>query len=111
MSSPLTREEAIELAKGPLGDVALKEVSGFVFPIFWISPEKTDPSPFSNGSMFIADFGERLFAITANHVYEGYLKDKAAFPDTQCMIAPKAFAIHPKDAIPFEPEKRLIDRC
>ncbi len=110
MNSPITKEKAIELVKGPLGDAVLKSVAKYAAPIFWESQSKKKPSPITNGTMFLADFGEGCFAVTANHVYEGYLKDKAEFPKTTCLIAPEAFEAGGKDTIPFDLEERLIDR-
>ena len=110
MNSPITKNEAIELVKGPLGDAALKSVAKSAAPIFWEAQGKKGSSPITNGTMFLANFGEGCFAVTANHVYEGYLNDKAEFPNTTCWIAPEAFEAGGKDAIPFDLEERLIDR-
>ncbi len=110
MNSPITKKEAIELVKGPLGDAALKSVAKFAAPIFWESRRKKELSPITNGTMFLADFGRGCFAVTANHVYQGYLDDKAEFPKTTCCIAPEAFEAGGKDAIPFDLEERLIDQ-
>ncbi len=110
MNSPITKKEAIELVKGPLGDAALKSVAKFAAPVFWESRRKKESSPITNGTMFLADFGKGCFAVTANHVYQGYLNDKAEFPKTTCWIAPEAFEAGGKDAIPFDLEERLIDQ-
>ncbi len=110
MNSPITKKEAIELVKGPLGDAVLKSVAKFAAPVFWESQRKKDSSPITNGTMFLADFGQGCFAVTANHVYQGYLEDKAEFPKTTCWIGPEAFEAGGKDAIPFDLEERLIDR-
>ena len=110
MNSPITKEAAIELVKGPLGDAVLKSVAKFAAPIFWESQRKKESSLITNGTMFLANFGEGCFAVTANHVYEGYFEDKAEFPKTTCWIAPEAFDAGGKDAIPFDLEERLIDR-
>ena len=110
MNSPITKEEAIELVKGPLGDAALKSVAKFAAPVFWESRRKKESSPITNGTIFLADFGQGCFAVTANHVYQGYLEDKAEFPKTTCWIAPEAFEAGGKDAIPFDLEERVIDQ-
>lgn len=110
MNPPITKEEAIELVRGPLGDAALKSVAKFAAPIFWESRPKKESSPIKNGTVFLADFGEGCFAVTADHVYQSYLGDKAAIPQTPCWIAPEAFDDGAKDAIAFDLEERLIDR-
>ena len=110
MNSPITKEEAIELIKGPFGDAALKTVAKFAAPVFWESPRKKESSPITIGTMFLADFGQGCFAVTANHVYQHYLEDKAVLPNTTCWVAPEAFEAGGKDSIPFDLEERLINR-
>lgn len=52
----------------------------------------------SNGSVFFLRFGDNLFAVTAAHVYEGYLADKKKAPrDIVCHVG----------NLPFDPEARL----
>ena len=109
MNSPITKKEAIEQIKGPRGDAALKSVAKYAAAIFWESRRKNESSQITNGTMFLADFGQGCFAVTANHVYQGYLEDKAEFPKTTCLIGPEAFEAGGKDAIPFDLEERLID--
>ena len=51
----------------------------------------------NNGSMFFLYTGQALFAVTARHVFEGYMK-RAKDQPVLCQI----------DGMPFDPEKRLI---
>jgi hypothetical protein len=53
----------------------------------------------SNGSCFFIDFVERLFLVTAAHVYDGYLADKKK--------SGKANIICHIENIPFDPEARI----
>jgi hypothetical protein len=53
----------------------------------------------SNGSIFFLSFGDKLFAVTAAHVYEGYLRDKSK--------APRHIICHIGN-LPFNPEERLV---
>jgi hypothetical protein len=54
----------------------------------------------SNGSCFFLDFSDRLFLVTAAHVYDGYLADKqkSGVTNIYCYI----------ENIPFDPEARLL---
>jgi hypothetical protein len=54
-------------------------------------------STLNNGSMFFLYTGKTLFAVTAKHVFEGYMK-RAKEQPVLCQI----------DRMPFYPEKRLI---
>jgi hypothetical protein len=110
MTSPITKKEAIKLVKGPFGDAVLKSVAKYAAPVFWESRRKKEGSPIANGTLFLANFRAGCFAVTANHVYQGYLEDKAESPEMTCWIAPEAFETRGKDAIPFDLEERLIDR-
>jgi hypothetical protein len=51
-----------------------------------------------NGTVFFLRLEDNLFAVTAAHVYEGYLEDKGAQRHVPCHIG----------NLPFEPEKRLV---
>src|SRR5437763_1156098 len=53
----------------------------------------------SNGSCFFIDFSGQLFLVTAAHVYDGYLADKAksGTANIVCHV----------ENIPFDPEARL----
>jgi hypothetical protein len=53
----------------------------------------------SNGSVFFLRFRDKLFAVTAAHVYEGYLADKKK--------APRHIVCHIGNVL-FDPEKRLV---
>lgn len=110
MTGSITKEEAIALVTGPFGDATLKSVAKFAAPVFWEAQRNEKVDTITSGTTFLADYGKGCFAITANHVYEDYLRNKTETPETICWIAPEAFEAGGKDAIPFDLEKRLIDR-
>jgi hypothetical protein len=69
----------------------------------WRTQETNPMTPLrpSQGSMFFLDCGQGAFAVTADHVYEGYLEDRAARRVRSCQIGNVAFD---------DPEDRLIAR-
>jgi hypothetical protein len=68
-------------------------------PLCWV--DLNSPSPvFNNGSIFFLDCGHGSFAVTADHVYRGYLARKQDEPGLVCQIG----------RLPFRPDERLIDR-
>jgi hypothetical protein len=67
----------------------------FAAPFYWV--DNDTHMVISNGSTCFWDTGKMLLAITANHVFEGYL----ASNNTTCFIG----------NLQFDPNKRLIDRC
>ena len=107
----MTPDEAKELIAGPLGDAALKAVAGYVSPIFWaVEDEEGREFVPNNGTIFFVDAAQGAFAVTANHVYQGYLDAKAAYPRVDCGIGSQSFDAPPSAPLPFDPEARLIDR-
>ena len=111
VETPMTPDEAKELVSGPLGEAALKAVAGYVSPIFWVvqNEDGEDIVP-NNGTMFFVDAGQGAFAVTANHVYQGYLDALSAHRLAECVILPKSFDGPARQPLPFDPETRLIDR-
>ncbi len=107
----MTPDEAKELVAGPYGEAALKAVADYVSPIFWVV-QNEDGEEFvpNNGTIFFVDAGQGAFAVTANHVYQGYLDARSAYPRAECVILPKSFDSPARQPLPFDPEARLIDR-
>ena len=93
----MEKDDAIKLLKGPYGREIANIARDYTSAIYWISPKK---QKINNGSIFFLDFGNGPFAVTADHVYQGYLDSKADDPSTKCQIG----------NIVFSPQERLIDR-
>ena len=93
----MEQKDAIELLRGQYGREIANVASSYTSPIYWISPRNRK---INNGSIFFLDFGDRPFAVTADHVYQGYLDSKDNDPSTKCQIG----------NIVFSPLERLIDR-
>lgn len=110
MTGKISKEKAIELVKGPLGDATLKSVAKYAAPIFWETRDVDDAITLTNGTIFVVDYGHGCFGVTANHVFEAFLDDKQKNPQTLCFIGPEDFDGGGKDALSFDIEERLIDR-
>lgn len=95
------KDEAMALLKRGFGRELHRIAASYTSPIFWGQPSSSDtPEIASSGSMFFLQCGERPFAVTANHVYQGYWLRKEREPDLICQVG----------NISFVPEERLIDR-
>lgn len=93
----MEQNDAIKLLKGPYGREMANIACSYTSAIYWISPKK---QKLNNGSIFFLNFGKGPFAVTADHVYQGFLDSKADDPATKCQIGNVIFA----------PHDRLIDR-
>jgi hypothetical protein len=94
----MKKNEAIALLKGPYGREISNIASSYTSAINWPSgPSAVD---IDNGSIFFLDCGSGPLAVTAYHVYEGYLKRKKLNSRLKCKIG----------SVSFVPEDRLIDR-
>lgn len=102
-------ERAFDLGNGEFGSEALKAVARYAAPLFWVSAAGGGERKVNNGTMFIIDVPEGLFAMTANHVFEKYLQAKESSASIACRIGCKGFD-GPRGTLPFEPESCLIDR-
>jgi len=68
-------------------------------PFWWYDDRaEVGSSILHNGTVTFVNTGSRVLGITANHVYEQYLKDKAQSPDTRCQFG----------SITVEPERYVI---
>lgn len=93
----MKQKDAIELLKGQYGREIANVASSYTSAFYWISPKIRK---INNGSIFFLDFGAGPFAVTADHVYQGYLDTKENDPLTKCQIGNSVFS----------PIERLIDR-
>ena len=105
----MTPQQAIRPANG-----ALAAVAGFAVPIFWLAPAGDGQGRPPNGrvrnaTLFVVDAGMGPFAVSANHVYEGYIEAKARHPGTRCRVLPKPGG-RGRAPLAFDPEARLIAR-
>ncbi len=115
----MTQEKTIEPANGAFAAAALAAAAGYAAPIFWVvpagdgqGPHRNDADPngrVRNATLFVVDAGMGPFAVTANHVYEGYVEAKAKHPGTRCRVLAKPDGRR-RAPLAFDPEARLIAR-
>ena len=97
------------LGNGEFVGEALKAVARYAAPLFWVSATGSGERKVNNGTMFVVDVPEGLFAMTANHVFEEYVQAKESSASIACRIGCKGSG-GSRGTLPFEPESRLIDR-
>ena len=87
----------MELEKEP--DLVMKQylriANSYSLPIFW---GKSETGISSNGTAFVLDTGEKIFVVTAAHVYRSYLEQKKNMGVEFCQLS----------KINFDMETRLI---
>ena len=100
MVQQLTQEEALSLAKGPLGGELLRLAASYAQPLFWLTgPVGT--GLMRNATTFFVDAGQGVFGVTAGHVYDAYLEHKRS-GGGPCHVGMLGLT--------FDLETRLIDR-
>lgn len=92
-------QEGIDLLKKGFGKELIKIATRYVAPFFWREITMDGCYKFNNGSIFFLNCGNNTFAVTANHVYQGYLDAQAAGSKVICQVGNAEFI----------PENRLID--
>jgi hypothetical protein len=73
----LSVEEGIAVLKGPLGEYELGIANQYCCPLAWRESKGSKPIVNRNGTAFFLDTGERIFGVTAGHVFAGYLESNA----------------------------------
>jgi len=97
---PLSKEEAIALARGPYATTVEIAVAGSIAPFLWRERDEQSALKIRNGTVFFVS-PDRPFMVTADHVYAAYLDARNKFGDfARCQIG----------NLRFVPEERLIAR-
>ncbi len=60
--------------------------AGYSIPLAWVYAENGRPVVPANGSAFLLQCGQRPILVTAAHVLEGFLREKAAHPDARAFL-------------------------
>ena len=69
-------------------------------PVWWYDDSRAlGECIVHNGTVTFVNTGSRVIAVSANHVYEQYMKDKAAVPSLKCQFG----------NVTVEPERYVID--
>jgi hypothetical protein len=95
----MEKDEAIRMLRSGLGKELFKVAASYAAPILFAPPPPLRPGAVANGTIFFIKPGDATLAVTAAHVYRGYLKIKPDEPRLVCQIAD----------LRFNPEERLID--
>ena len=74
---PPSREEAIAIMKGGLGNAELALAASFCAPLYWVNRIDVRQIEVKNGSAFFLNAGEGPFGVTAYHVVKEWQKDRA----------------------------------
>lgn len=97
----ISEDSAKKLMHGDYGKECAKLIEGYTTAISWNSnPNQCSNLIGNNGTIFVVDTQDHLFAVTAGHVYSGYCDAKNAY-GAECAIG--GFAFNPVD--------RLINHC
>jgi hypothetical protein len=94
----LSEEGKKEALSGGLGAGLLHSGLSFAVPLWWIFKSKEEGLQLRNGSAFLVDFGQGIFAVTAAHVFTEYLEAKESAEEIGCQLG----------NVLFEPERRVI---
>lgn len=95
----LSVERKMEIMAGGLAIRLLEEGLLYVMPIFWLGVDEQAGAKLTNGTAFLVDCGQGVFAVTAAHVYTAYCEAKHSSRELACQIG---------DML-FDPKAHLID--
>jgi hypothetical protein len=94
----LSEEGKKETLSGGLGAGLLHSGLSFAVPLWWVFNSQEAGLQLRNGSAFLVDFGQGIFAVTAAHVFTEYLQAKESAEAIGCQLGNML----------FEPEQRVI---
>jgi Trypsin-like peptidase domain len=94
----LSKKEAIALTSGPFGAEVEAAVVNYTIPFLWFTPTAENDLNARNGTAFFVT-ADQTFVVTANHVFDGYLKSRELFgARVHCQLG----------ELRFNPQERLI---
>lgn len=98
---PLSKEEAIALARGPYATTVEIAVAGSIAPFLWREQDEKGGLKIRNGTVFFFESGGENFMVTADHVFAAYLKARNELGlIARCQLG----------NLRFDPENRVIAR-
>lgn len=80
------KNEMMNMLQDGLGKQLQLIAASYVIPICWIASQNGLPKMLDSGSAFMIDCGAGPFVVTANHVYQGYLRDREIYNDAVCLL-------------------------
>ena len=93
------KAQIVNVLGGYVGGSILKSAVNHVAPVFWMLPGEDPLTVKPGGTMFFLRTGNGTFAVTANNVFQAYLRANRSFAGVESRIG----------HIAFSPEERLID--
>jgi hypothetical protein len=94
----LSDEDKKQVLSNGLGANLLHSGLAFAIPLWWLSEDQTANFTLRNGSAFLADHGQGIFAVTAAHVFSEYQEAKRTAREVVCQLGHAL----------FNPETQLI---
>jgi hypothetical protein len=86
ITPPLSKEEAIAIMRGGLGEAELKLVASFCAPIYWVKARLSHGTLVTdNGTAYFLDAGNGVFGVTACHVVHGWMRDRQKGAGPLCL--------------------------
>jgi hypothetical protein len=86
ISPQLSRQEAIAIMRGGLGEAELELVGSFCAPLYWVTGRAPDRSPVAqNGTAFFMNAGQGVFGVTACHVVHGWMRARRQGAGPLCL--------------------------
>ena len=95
----LPEHQKKQVLSGGLGAGLLSSGMEFAIPLWWLVADNDDAVALRNGSAFLVDLGQEIFAVTAAHVFREYCRAKKAPTKIGCQLG----------SLLFDPEARLVD--
>jgi hypothetical protein len=97
---PPSKEEAIELTRGPYATAVEGAIAAAIAPFLWRERDDEGHLKLRNGTVFFVS-ADRTFMVTADHVFAVYLEARNRFGDfARCQVG----------NLRMDPEDRLIAR-
>src|SRR5216684_415888 len=94
----LSEEQKKKVLSGGLGGNLLHSGLAFAIPLWWVVCYPDTSVGLRNGSAFLANLGEEVFAVTAAHVFREYMAAKRLAVSIGCQLG----------TLLFDPAARLI---
>lgn len=111
-------EEAKRLVAGVWGQQLAQIAVNCIAPLFWVENIGSSTQEVHNGTIFFLDTGTHRFAVSAYHVYAGYLEAIERDSNTICQILGEKFRpsdcvldySEQSDLITFEIDENVVSR-
>ncbi len=107
MEHSINIKEAERIIRNGFGDELLKVACSCIAPFYWYCVEPDGTRKINNGTVFFLDTGNSRFAVTAYHVYKGFVDTLSKNKNTKCQISNLEIKLNNR-IIGFSPELDLL---